>query len=150
MNRRRPRRALMASAVVLLTVLPAAPLHAEDVEMKSVCGASGKKLEYWAEAKRRHSTNGALTVTISGDFEGRGWQTIAEHHDNEPTRSSSEDAGGGPQIAVFVWSVPDPGMDGPFRRTQTADKPPAKGYRMRVLFEAPDARLEDMTRCDKR
>ena len=150
LKRRHPRPALVAAATLAMMVLPAAPLHAEDVELQGVCGQSGKKLEYWAEAKRRHSTNGALTVTISADFEGRGWQTIAEHRDREPTRTASGDAGGGPQIAVFVWTVPDPATDGPFRRTQKTDKPPAKGYRMRLPFDAPDAHLEDTTHCDNR
>lgn len=145
----RPAKALIAAAVAL-TVLPAVPVRAEDVEMQSVCGQSAKKLEYWAEAKRRHSTEGALTVTITADFEGRGWQTIAEHHDSEPSRAADGSASNGPQTSVWTWSVPDPGKDGAFRRTQTTNKPAARGYRMRVVFNASDAHLEDTASCDNR
>ena len=155
----RPRRAVLVSAVVAMTTLPAPPLHAEDVEMQAVCSTPGKRIEYWAEAKRRHSRQGSLTVSLSADYEGRGWQVFAETTDPSPTKTGS--GGGGPSDPkrggerfpdlhdTFVWSVPDPATDGTFRRTQSTQKPAAKGYRMRVAFDAPDAHLEDTMSCDR-
>ncbi len=152
---RRPLRAAVAAALVLaggVAFVPARPVQAEDVELSGLCGDKGSALEFWAEAKRRESDKGTLTVKIS-----RPGETVTIRTDTTPERADDSQRGsGGPGqpglgYAVNLWQVPDHRKeDGPFRSVERINKPNRGAkYFIDVIFEAPDAHIRLNHDCER-
>ena len=152
-----PWKALSASVAVAavlataITFVPSRPVQAEDVELSGVCGDKGAALEFWAEAKRRESDRGTLTVKIF-----RPGETVTIRSDTTPERDSDSQRGsggpgqGGPGFPVNVWRVPDHrAEDGPFRSAERIKKPNRGAkYFIDVIFDAPDAHIRLNHNCE--
>jgi hypothetical protein len=134
---------LAAALLVAGLLAPALPARAEDVELQGVCGDRGDHVEYWAEAKRRHSDQGTLYVRIY-----RPGADVAGDSDGQPDRETDNRTGSAmpgesaPQGRVNVWRVPTPQRNDPAfgRKLRRVDKPDRNSkYFIEVKFQAPDA-----------
>ena len=155
----RPRRAFEASIAVaailaaVVTFAPARPVQAADVELSGLCGDRGDRLEFWADAKRRESDQGTLTVNIY-----RPGETVTVRSDTTPEREADSRRGsGGPGqpglgYSVNLWRVPDHrSEDGNFRSIETVKKPNRGAkYFVDVVFDAPDAHIKAAPRAPVR
>lgn len=128
---------------LLLVGLLAPAARAEDVELQGLCADRGDHVEYWAEAKRRHSDQGILSVRIY-----RTRADVAGESDGQPDRETDSRTGSAmpgesaPQGRVNVWRVPEPQRNDPAfgRKVRSVQKPERNDkYFIEVKFQAPDA-----------
>ena len=147
-------RRLAAVALVFGVLAPALPAEAADVELMGVCGDRGKYVEWWAEARRRHSEEGTLSVRIyrtGGDVAGTSSSKAEFGDDPKRGPAGPGPSGASPQYGMWTWKVPEPQKRDPAigRRLGRSDKT-VKGekYFIEVKFEAPDAFISLTHDCE--
>jgi len=147
-------RRLAAGLLVFGLLAPALPAQAADVELQGLCGDYGDHVEYWAEAHRRHSEEGTLSVRISSATHDVGGDADPSgEFGKDPKRGGSAGPGqsGGPQFGMWIWQVPQPQKGDPAigRRVGRINKPRGEKYFIEVKFEAPDAFVALNHDCEK-